>query len=61
MLIRFAKKKVVKHHYHYTIVISDHRALPTTGRIVQKVGFYNSFVDKLSNQYLVVNIDLIAF
>jgi ribosomal protein S16 len=61
ILIRFAQKRVVKHRYSYSIVISDHTLLPTTGKVIDKVGFYVPFVDRLSNQYIVVNMDLLSF
>ena len=60
IVIILAKEKVGTNQIYF-IVVSNHTTAPTSGRILEKIGFYKPVADKLSNKYFYVNFDRLSF
>lgn len=60
IVIRLAKERVGINQIYF-IVVSNHTTSPTSGRILEKIGFYKPVADKLSNKYFYVNFDRLSF
>ena len=55
------KKVALRDNLHYSIVVASHTKAPSSGKFIEKIGFYKPLTDKWSNKYVYVDFDRLSF
>jgi len=60
ILIRL-KRQSLDDKLTYAIVVSSSKLAPSSGKFIEKIGYYHPLVDNWSNKYIYVDFDRLSF
>lgn len=60
ILIRL-KRRSFGDQLTYSIVVSSNQIAPSSGKFIEKIGYYNPLVGRWSNKYIFIDFDRLKF